>query len=198
MNGYFYIALLLLALILLPYLRIFGKRLVFWCKLRHICQKRNFSYHGTHFGWLFSPWWYPHADLIVEGEHYRYSVKLFASKSKTRRLTFTTDGRFYWVKKMALTGRIPQMAILEVPEKPHKLPSYDFAVNESSMWDTALAQPILLVHPICHEFRRENLAKRQTELLGSWDDIGGGICACSASRFFDHLETYEHQKYLYR
>ncbi len=44
MNGYFYIALLVCLLLLLPYLRIFVKRIVFFGKLQHICHRRHCTY----------------------------------------------------------------------------------------------------------------------------------------------------------
>ncbi len=34
-------------------------------------------------------------------------------------------------------------------------------------------------------------------LLGSWENIGG-VYLCSASRFLDNLETYDHQHFIYR
>ena len=105
MNGYFYIAGIILVLCCLPYVRIFCKRISLYVRLRRICRKRNFKLYGTHFGWLFSPWWYPHHDFVVEGDHEIFPVKLFASKSKTRRLVFTNDGSFYWVKRLMLMSR---------------------------------------------------------------------------------------------
>ncbi|MBQ8401688.1 MAG: hypothetical protein IJX14_07150, partial [Clostridia bacterium] len=154
MNGYFYIALAAVVLLLLPYVRIFIKRISLYLRLKRICRKRNFRMQGTNFGWLFSPWWHKRCDFVIYGDRTIYAVKLFASKSKTRRLTLTADRRFYWVKKMAITGRSPDVAIYEIPEKTRKLPEYDFSV-EADPWTTAIYKPILLVHPICHEFRRE-------------------------------------------
>ena len=169
MNGYFTIALAVLALMLLPYVRIFVKRIVLYLRLKRICRKRNFRIQGNHFGWLFSPWWYRKHDFTVYGDHTIYAVKFFASRSKTRRLTIMDNGQFYWVRKMAITGRSLDVAIYEIPEKPRRLPDYDFSV-EADPWSTAIYKPILLVHPICHEFRREYIDRcdKKTEILGSW------------------------------
>lgn len=199
MNGYFYIALIAGCLLLLPYVRIFCKRISLYIRLRRICRKRHFRLYGTHFGWLFSPWWYPRCDFVVEGDHTVYAVKLFASKSKTRKLVFTQNGSFYWVKRFVLVARaVPTMAEIEIPQKPRKLPEYDFYV-ETDTWSTAYIKPVLLVHPICHEFRREyvDMNAKKEELLGSWERIGNRYL-CSSSRFLDELETYDHQKYIYR
>lgn len=199
MNGYFYIAGIILVLCCLPYVRIFCKRISLYARLRRICRKRNFKLYGTHFGWLFSPWWYPRHDFVVEGDHEIFPVKLFASKSKTRRLVFTNDGSFYWVKRLMLMSRgIPTLAQMEIPLKPRKLPDYDFSV-ETDAWSSAYIRPVLLVNPICHEFRREyvEMNARKEELLGSWERIGN-MYLCSANRFLDELETYDHQKYIYR
>lgn len=199
MNGYFYIALVVLGLCLLPYVRIFCKRISLYLRLRRICRKRNFKLYGTHFGWLFSPWQYPRCDFVVEGDHTIYAVKLIASKSKTRKLVFQTNGSFYWVKRFFLMGRgMPTMAELEIPLKPRKLPDYDFYV-ETDVWSSACIKPILLVHPICHEFRRESIEMntRKQEILGSWEQVGN-LYLCSSSRFLDELETYDHQRYIYR
>ena len=199
MNGYFYIVLILLIFLLLPYVRIFCKRISLYVRLKYICRKRHFKLRGTHFGWPFSPWWYPRHDFVVEGDHTVYAVKLFASKSKTRRLVFTQNGSFYWVKRLVLMSRgVPVLADMEIPLKPKKLPEYDFYV-ETDAWSTAYIKPILLVNPICHEFRRqyrENNAEKE-ELLGSWERIGS-LYLCSSNRFLDELETYDHQKYIYR
>lgn len=198
MNGHFTIALLVCLLFLLPYLRIFVKRIVFSIKLWRICHKRHFTCRGTHPCWLFSPWWYPRADFVVRGDHYVYPVKFFASKSSTRRLVFSADGRhFHWVKKLALTGRSPHMAILEIPGKVHPLPDYDFSIPGMDLWNSHMVMPILLVHPICHEFRQAAAGPKEERLLGSWEIIGG-VYVCSARRFLDHLETYEHQNFIYR
>ncbi len=198
MNGYFYMALIAGCLLLLPYVRIFCKRISLYVRLRRICRKRKFRLQGTHFGWLFSPWWYHKCDFVVYGDHTIYPVKLFASKSKTRRLTFTGNGQFFWVKKMAITGRSPHMAIYEIPDKPRSLPEYDFTV-ETELWSTDRIKPILLVHPICHEFWKETVAQgtKRMECLGSWERIGN-LYLCSSNRFLDELETYDHQKYIYR
>lgn len=199
MNGYFYMALIILVLLLLPYVRIFIKRISLYIRLRRICRKRSFRLQGTHFGWLFSPWWYPRHDFVVEGDHTVYAVKLFASKSKTRKLVFTADGSFYWVKRMVLMGRtVPTLAELEIPGSPRRLPAYDFYV-ETDTWSTACIKPVLLVNPICHEFKREYVetnAKKE-ELLGSWERLGN-LYLCSSNRFLDELETYDHQKFIYR
>ena len=199
MNGYFYIALAILVLLLLPYVRIFCKRISLYVRLKHICRKRSFKLRGTHFGWLFSPWWYPRCDFVVEGDHTVYAVKLFASKSSTRTLVFMQNGSFYWVKRFVLMGRaVPTLAELEIPEKPHKLPNYDFYV-ETDAWSTAYIKPILLVNPICHEFKREYVAMnaKREELLGSWERIGS-LYLCSSNRFLNEVETYDHQKHIYR
>jgi len=197
-NGYFYILPAVLVLLLLPYIRIFVKRIGLYLRLKRICRKRGFRLQGNHFGWLFSPWWYKKHDFTVYGDHTIYAVKFFASKSKTRRLTIRDDGQFYWIRKLAITGRSPDVVRYEIPEKPRRLPEYDFSV-EADPWSTAIYKPILLVHPICHEFRREYIAQntKKTELLGSWEKFGG-IYLCSSSRFLDELETYDHQKFIYR
>lgn len=199
MNGYFYIALIAVCLLILPYVRIFCKRIGLYLRLRRICRKRNFRLQGTHFGWLFSPWWYKRCDFVVYGDHTIYPVKLFASKSKTRKLVFMQNGSFYWVKRFVLMSRgIPTLAQMEIPLKLRKLPEYDFSV-EADPWSTDLYKPVLLVHPICHEFRREyvEMNAKKTELLGSWERLGH-LYLCSSARFLDELETYDHQKYIYR
>ncbi len=199
MNGYFYILIILVVLLLWPYGRIFVKRLSFYRRLIAVCRKRSFKLTGTHFGWLFSPWWYKRYDFLLEGDRVLYPVKLFACPRRLDKLVFSSEKTFFFSKRMVLIGRtMPTTAALEIPTRTRTLPDYDFSI-ERDIWDVAEVKPILLLHPVCMEVRRDSRSSLGTESLtmGSWDRLGQ-MYICTSSRLLDELATYDHTSFLYR
>ncbi len=199
MNGYFYIAIIVIFIGLMPYFRVFCKRLSFYRRLTKICRKRNFTITGTHFGWLFSPWWYRRYDFLVEEDHVLYPVKFFANRRKVDKLVFASENSFYRVRRVVLIGRmVPTMAGMEIPSRIRTMPDYDFSI-ERDVWDTYEIKPILLLHPVCMEVRRDHRTSLgdESQTMGSWDRLGH-MYICTSSRFLDELATFEHDAFLYR
>ncbi len=202
MNGYFYIAIIIVVLLLMPYLRIFRKRLSFYHRLKKICKQKNYHITGTHFGWLFSPWRYPRYDFLVEGNRVLYPVKFFACPRRTDKLLFLSDTAFYRTRRLVLTGRVvPTAANMEIPSPIYHMPAYDFSIQRD-LWDICEVKPILLIHPVCLEVRRDTGSQPQNNsgdglVMGSWDRLGQ-MYICTSSRFLDELATYDHDAFLYR
>lgn len=180
---------------LLPYVRIFFKRILLFLKLKKACRVHSWTLRGTHPLWFLGTNQNDICDFHIYTGRNLYSVKLFALRHRRSTLVFS-DGRQYHIRYFL--GLIGQFASARIPidGKKKKLPAYRFRIGVELAWETATPHQILLLHPVCIEICDTRRALKETTLMANGENeviLGAGsrvydMQIYSLSRFLGRLE----------
>lgn len=167
-----YLAIIAALIWVLPYFRIFIKRLLLWHTLHRFCKKYGYTLYGTHRLWMFGSNAGHTCDVYIYTGRHLYSIKLFALKYRRSTLIFS-EGHQYHVRYYL--GLVAQAASARLPidGSVKHMPQYRFRKQINSAWETAVPHAILLLNPVCHEiYQTQTFAGRKEErLLGIGDRV---------------------------
>lgn len=150
MEFWIVIGVLISTVLLYPYLRIGVKRLILAWKIRKACRLEHMTLR-TRPLWFFRSKNGKKYDFSVETRHRIFAVKLFAVKNRRTVLVFDSMGRWHLRKYLALAAHVG-LVRMPLDAKPHPLPDYSFYPEQGNGFGKAVV-PILLIHPVCMEFR---------------------------------------------
>ena len=139
----FYLAagIILLILLLLPWIRIFLKRIHLFMRLRSVCKK-NFKLVGIHFFWPFGRNQSKNHDFTIETSNKIIAVKLFSVRYPRASLIFLRQGGYRIRRHFPLRGK----TVLPIDSK-YKEMNYRFEKGAESKEDNKEVVPVLLIHP---------------------------------------------------
>ncbi len=187
---FLFLVLALTALLwLIPYIRIFFKRLSLCRRLTAACKKHGWTLSPTRRFWYFGRKNDVRCDVHIITKHDVYSVKLFSVKFRRSALVFT-GGRGYFVRAyLGLLGNTTVMARIPLDGSRQLLPQYRFREGFCASWETKNHHKILLLSPTSFEILRmtEN-GKR--EVLGT-GDLVLDMNVYSLSRLLGRMEQLE-------
>lgn len=144
---FWYALLGITALILvLPYIRVFFKRLVCMRKLKKVCKQQGHLLYAAH------PLWFPgrnHAktcDLYVETAREVFAVKLFGLPRKNDRLLIKEDGT-YVIQRVIPLLSIASASLTKSDSRSKPMPVYHFRHGYQDAWELKTPRHILLLCP---------------------------------------------------
>ncbi|MBQ9133679.1 MAG: hypothetical protein IJX64_04010 [Clostridia bacterium] len=168
------------ALSVLPYLRIFAKRVLLVLKMQKCLGKSGARLVPTHRLWMFGRKSTPRCDFYIETKDTVYAVKLFATGRRLSTLVFQNDGKYVTRNEFAIFS-YGGAHKLSFDSRPHSLPRYDFQYRFAEDWYLKDFVPVLLVHPICYQIK-------QGEKDVSSGDMVNGVFVYSLSRLLAKIE----------
>lgn len=168
------------ALLLIPYLRIFVKRILLIAKTRKCVKKSGARLVPAHSLWMFGRRRAKRCDFYIETKRTVYAVKLFSTKRRLSTLLFRNDGKYVIRNEFAIFSYWSAHK-LSFDGLPHALPRYDFKYRFSEEWYLKDLVPVLLVHPICYQIQHNG--KDVTS-----GDMVNGIFVYSLSRLLSKIE----------
>ena len=168
MKFLFLILALAAILSVLPYIRIFCKRLSLRRRLLAACNKNDWQLSPTHRFWYFGRKSDERCDFHIVTKHDVYSVKLFAVKRRSSTLVLT-GGRGYFIRGyLGLIGIYGGAATIPLDGRRQVLPQYRFREGFEASWETKHHHKILLLSPTPFEIRRIPQHGRE-EVIGTGD-----------------------------
>lgn len=139
---------------LIPYIRIFFKRLSLYRRLTAACKKHGWTLSPVHRLWFLGRKNDTRCDFHIVTKHDVYSVKLFSIKLRRSALVFT-GGRGYFIRGyLGLIGNNGTSATIPLDGKKRTLPEYRFREGFDASWETKNHHKILLLSPTSFEILR--------------------------------------------
>ena len=168
MKFLFLILALAAILSVLPYIRIFCKRLSLRRRLIAACNKNGWTLSPAHRFWYFGRKNDVRCDVHIVTKHDVFSVKLFAVSRHSSTVMFT-GGRGYFIRGyLGLLGNTAVMATIPLDGPIRLLPQYRFREAFDASWETKQHHKILLLSPTPFEILRMT-EHRKTQILGAGD-----------------------------
>ncbi len=166
----FMLLILALAVILwlIPYIRIFFKRLSLCRRLHAACKANGWTLSPTHRFWYFGSKNDARCDVHVATKHDVFSVKLFAVPHRCSTLVFTGGNAYFIRRYLGLIGNNGTSATIPLDGKERFMPAYRFRAGFSDDWETKHQHKILLLSPTPFEIQRK-LHEGKEQLLGTGD-----------------------------
>lgn len=178
--GWLYALGIVILLLLVPYVRIFAKRILLVCKVQKCVKKSGARLVPTHYFWMFGSRRAVNCDFYIETKDTVYSVKLFATKRRLSTLLFQSNGKYVTRGEFAIFS-YGGAHKLSFDSAPRMLPRYDFQYRFAENWYLKELVPVLLVHPICYQI--QNNGKDVTS-----GDMVNGVFVYSLSRLLSKIE----------
>lgn len=171
---------------LIPYLRIFIKRLELYFRLRAYCRRKGCILLPTHTFWMFGSRRGRRCDFYIVSDFAVYSVKLWAMRSYHTELHITDDGSYfvrgYLAFAAGLLSRVP------VDSKRRRLHICDFRPDFRDEWYIKPFYPVLLINPTCYEFRYNT---NDGETVVGAGEMLHGMYIYTLSRLLGELDSIE-------
>ncbi|MGM9625658.1 MAG: hypothetical protein ACI3XM_08110 [Eubacteriales bacterium] len=161
---------------LLPYVRIFVKRMILYLKIKKACSVHSWTLRGTHPFWFFGINQNGICDFHIYTGRNLYSVKLFALRYRRSMLVFSDERQYHIRYFLGLIGQFSS-ARIPIDGKKKKLPAYRFRMGVELAWETATPHQILLLHPVCIEICDTRRALKETTLMANGENeviLGAG------------------------
>ena len=177
-----------MTIFLLPFVRIFWKRLTARRKIGGLCRRMGFSLHPTGRCWIFGRRMVKTCDFYVETPETVYAVKWFAMKKRGQYLIFTFDGTFRVRKFLNFASSRGGYARFFRDTKPQKLPDYDFRAGFRDEWYLKDVRTVLLLNPTCIEVHLNKVDRES--LIGNGEAVAG-MAMHTLSSFLGELERSE-------
>lgn len=169
-------------ILLVPWIRVLGKRCVLAVRLSRFCRRHGYTLSAAHPFWMLGRSRSVHCDAYIYGEEGAYAVKLFSIPRHRDVLVFTDDGH-YFLRKPRLRAHYGEKP---KEQRPRTFPAYDFRFRQPPQILGRSIRPVLLFSPICHEIRKRNF-RGEEEIIGSGNRVNG-IYVYALSKFLEHLE----------
>ena len=180
---------IILLITLVPYVRIFCKRLSLCRRLHAACKKNGWTLSPAHRYWFLGRKNDTRCDVHIVTKHDVYSVKLFSVKYRRSALVLT-GGRGYFIRcYLGLLGNTAVMARIPLDGKRQLLPQYRFREGFDASWEIKHHHKILLLSPTAFEIRRIPQHGRE-EILGT-GELVLDMHLYSLSRLLGRMEQLE-------
>ena len=184
---------IILLITLIPYLRIFCKRLSLCRRLHAACKRNGWTLHPAHKLWFLGRKNDARCDVHIVTKHDVYSVKLFAVMRRSSTLVLT-GGRGYFIRGyLGLLGNTGIMATIPLDGKRCVLPEYRFREGFDAAWEIKHHHKILLLSPTPFEIRRIPQHGRE-EVVGT-GELVLDMHLYSLSRLLGRMEQLEGHLY---
>ena len=188
MDFWIIIGAIIAILVLIPFIRMFFKRLSLRKKITKLCQKRGYRLIPTHKCWFFGGKWGKTCDLHIETEREILSIKLFGTLRRSTLLYFCPEHEFYAVICiMQLVSPRGGSVPITFKTRQKKLPDYDYSFILPAT--EKKQRRLLLINPVCGEYTnytQRELGNNTVADIGSmiWDSE-----LYSLSPLLNHLDN---------
>ncbi len=152
MEFWIFVACAVLVIVIVPYIRLFIKRISLAVRVKRACRENGFTFKPAHPFWMLGRNNSGHCDFYcISNEKGRmYSVKLFASLHRLADLTFFDDRKYRTKRYFALGGRgrgFSDSIVWEKESRIKKLRETDWYFGIEDDY-THRCVPVLLVNPV--------------------------------------------------
>ena len=189
MKFLFLILALAAILSVLPYIRIFFKRLSLCRRLTAACKKHGWQLSPTHRFWYFGRKNDVRCDVHIVTKHDVFSVKLMAIPYRRSALVFTGGSGYFIRGYLGLLGNTAVMARIPLDGPRQLLPHYRFREGFDAAWETRSHHKILLLSPTSFEILRMTQNGKR-EVLGT-GDLVLDMNVYSLSRLLGRMEQLD-------
>ena len=174
---------------LLPFIRIFCKRLSLCRRLTAACKKHGWQLSPTHRFWYFGRKNDVRCDVHIVTKHDVFSVKLFAVPYRGSTLVFTGGYGYFIRRYLGLIGIYGGAATIPLDGRRQVLPQYRFREQFDASWETKHHHKILLLSPTPFEILRIPKEGKQ-QILGA-GDLVLDMNVYSLSRLLGRIEQLD-------
>lgn len=172
-----------LIICLVPYIRVFFKRLKLAGELSKLCRSGKVRLHKNHALWLFGTRRGKDCDFYLETGDTIWSVKLFGVKTHHSELNLTDDGKYFMREYIAFAAGM--FSRIPLDSKKHEL-AVDFRADFNDDWYSKLFKPVLLVNPICMQINYST--KTESRVIGA-GEIVNEMYIYSLSRLISDIKS---------
>ena len=177
---------ILIVIFLLPFFRLFFKRIVCMVKIKKVCTKRGYKIYQTCPFWFLGNKYGKKCDLYIETANEVFAIKLFGMPRKLSVLVIKENGEYFIRSYIALMSygsgiRFP------INGKPKQMPAYDFRYRYKDEWEIKTPRHVLLVNPVSMEIKHQ--PHHGGEVSIGAGDIVNGMEIDSLPRLLGDLES---------
>ncbi|MBQ3153814.1 MAG: hypothetical protein IJB88_01140 [Clostridia bacterium] len=173
------------SVLVLPYIRMFFKRLICMQKIKKLCKQQRHLLHAAHPLWFLGRNHAKTCDLYVETEREVFAVKLFGLPHKNDRLMLKEDGT-YVVQRIIPLLSFASASLNKSDSRSRPIPVYHFRHGYRDAWELKTPRHVLLLCPDADVRRIPRQGAPVT--LGVGDRING-MELFSMSHFLRTLEN---------
>ena len=173
-------------ILLLPYIRLFFKRLNCACKINKLCRKKGYKKYSTHLFWFLGNQYGMNCDLYIETANEIFAIKLFGV---TRRLSvlILKQKNAYSIRKKSVLPTHGGGIRTPIDSRQKPIPTYNFRYKYKEIWETKIPRRILLVNPISSGIKYR--PSHGSEVSVDVGDIVNGMEIHSLSYLLEKLEN---------